>query len=133
MLIVHTYIDFSKGKGLGLFAKVKIEKGSIYWIRNEIFDKVFIQEHVDSLNKLASDHIKIYGVLEVSENWYLCSDNAKYTNHSKTPNTQNHFNKDGIVEYCTALNDIEVGEEILCDYTKSCLTCINGVPFNEVI
>lgn len=132
MLIVETYIDFSEGKGIGLFSNVKIEKGSIYWVRNEIFDKIISQANLDSLNPLASDYIKTFGVLETFENWYLCCDNARFTNHSKNPNTLNHFDKNGLMQYCTVLKNIEVGEEILCDYTKTCLTCINGVNFKEV-
>lgn len=132
MLIIETYLDFIEGKGIGVFSKGFIPKGTKYWIRNEVFDKIIPKDEFATLDKLASDHIKQYGALETSGNWYLCSDNSKFTNHSNFPNTQNHFDSVGIVIFSTTLKDIKVGEEILCDYTKTCLTCSNGVNFKVI-
>lgn len=132
MLTVETYVDCTLTKGVGLFAKKFIAKGSKYWIRNEIFDSVFSPREFELLDTLAADYIKKYGFLETSGNWYLCNDNARFSNHSFNSNSKNHFDKNGIVQYCTASRDIEIGEEIMCNYTEICQTCIDGIDFESL-
>ena len=129
MLIVETYIDVSPGKGIGLFAKEYIAKGSVYWVRDENFDKIFLQNQLEQYPKLASDFIKIHGFLEQTGDWYLCGDNARFSNHSRLPNTENHFDYLGRIQYSIATENISPGNEIFCDYTKTCLTCKDGVSF----
>lgn len=129
MLLIETYIDTSPGKGIGLFAKKDIEKGTKYWLRNEVFDTVITEAQLDSFHKIASDFFTMYGFLEVSGNWYLCNDHARFSNHSETPNTQNHFNAKGLLEYCTISKNIKQGEEIFINYTEICMTCREGVAF----
>jgi SET domain-containing protein len=131
MLLVETYISISSGKGIGLFAKDKIPKGTKYWVRNETFDKVISQTQLNTFNKLASNYIKTYGFQEINFNWYLCGDNARFSNHSIVPNSQNHFDVNGFLQYHSASDEIKPGEEIFCDYREICLTCSNGIEFNE--
>jgi len=132
MLLVETYIEISEGIGIGLYAKNRILKGTKYWVRNEIFDKIISPSQLLRLNKLAINYIKKYGFLEVSGNWYLPGDNDRFTNHSKSSNTLNHFDNGGLLQYATVTKDIEIGEEILCDYSEICLTCKNGVFFEPM-
>ena len=129
MLIVETYLDFSHGKGVGLFAKANILKGTKYWIRNEFFDKIFRPDDFEKLEKISIDYIQKHGFLEISGNWYLCGDNARFTNHSYTPNSENKYDSNNLVEYSYALQDIKIGEEIFCDYTKICEACKDGPIF----
>ena len=131
MLLVETYIDFSPGKGFGLFTKTDLSTGLMYWIRDEVFDKVLTQTQIYLLKKIASDYFTKYGFLEISGNWYLCGDNARFSNHSASPNTQNHFNQFGLLHSCTIYNDIKSGDEILINYTEICQTCKNGIAFPE--
>jgi SET domain-containing protein len=131
MLLVETYIAHSPGKGIGLFSRVAIQKGTIYWVRNEIFDKIISPEQINTFTELAANYIFMHGFKEISGNWYLCSDNARFSNHSKNPNSLNHFDLAGLIEYSYAAKDIASNEEILCDYTNTCQTCINGVPFDD--
>jgi hypothetical protein len=49
MLVVETYLNESKGKGVGIFAKKPILKGDIWWVRNENFDKLITPENIFSL------------------------------------------------------------------------------------
>ncbi len=133
MLLVETYINISPGIGIGLFAKVKIAKETKYWIRNELFDKVISQVQLQSLEKIASDYFMKYGFFEKSGNWYLCGDHARFSNHSKSPNTRNHFNENGLLQYCTTSKIINANEEILIDYTEICLTCRDGVNFSDIL
>lgn len=131
MLLVETYIAHSPGKGIGLFAKASIPKGTIYWVRNEVFDKVISEDQIKVFNDLAADYIVMHGFKEVTGNWYLCGDNARFSNHSREPNSLNRFGEDGLIAHSYAARDIAENEEILCDYTNTCQTCINGVPFDD--
>lgn len=131
MLNVETYLDFSPGKGIGLYSSEFIPKGAVYWVRNEIFDKIISKQEVDELDPLASLYVKKYGFLEKSGNWYLCGDNSRFSNHSRNSNTQNIFNSEGLLTHSIALNDIQIGEEILIDYTEICLACIDNLDFEE--
>lgn len=132
MLLVETFIECTSLKGVGLFAKEFIKRGTTYWVRNESFDRVFTQERLSSLDGFAIRYIEKYGFLETSGDWYLCNDNARFSNHSYDSNSENHCDALGIVQYCTASRDINIGEEILCDYTKVCQTCKNGVDFEPL-
>jgi hypothetical protein len=132
VLLIETYIDISPGKGFGLFSKYIISLGTVFWRRDEAFDKVYLQSQVESFKQVASDYIKIHGFQEVNLNWYLCGDNARFTNHSNDSNSKHHFNSEGLLEYCTASQNIEAGQEILCDYSEICLTCKSGVIFHKL-
>ena len=129
MLLVETYLDISPGKGIGLFAKINIKKGTKYWVRNEVFDKVFSLAELETFNQLTTEYIKFYGFQEKTFCWYLCGDNGRFTNHSSTPNTKNHFDKAGILQYSTVTKNVGIGEEILCDYQDICMTCKNELLF----
>lgn len=133
MLLVETYLDISPGRGIGLFAKFDLNIGTKYWIRNEAFDKVFSISELEALEEIASEYFRKYGFLEVSGNWYLCGDNARFSNHSPVSNTENHFDKNGVIQYSTVSKAIKAGQEIFIDYTQICETCKNGVTFSEAI
>ena len=129
MLLIETEVKNSATQGLGLFALHWVAKGQKYWVRNEEFDRVFTPQGMNAMNELTTGYIKRYGFLEANGNWYLCGDNAKFSNHSKSPNSRSHYDDSGLVKFNTALTDIQAGEEILCDYTEICKTCIDGVDF----
>lgn len=129
MLLVETYLDLSPGKGIGLFAKELIVKGAMYWVRNESFDRVFTQDLILTFEKNVIEFIMKYGFKEVSGNWYLCNDHARFTNHSTTPNSKSVYDKYGIVEYNITCNEIKPGEEIFCDYTEICVASKDGIEF----
>ena len=131
MLIVETYLDKSEGKGIGLFSKNIIKEGHAYWIRNTSFDRLFTMGDVTNLGAQLFDFIKYYGFLEPTGNWYLCVDNARFCNHSMNANTINEFNSQLELQKCIASKDILPGEEILCDYRKTCITCVDELGFND--
>lgn len=132
MLIVETYIDFVKGKGLGLFANENINKGDKYWVRNEEFDKIIPNSILIDFNPMIQKYIKKYGVLEKSNNWYMSIDNSMFTNHSDNPNTDDYFDELGVLQYSFAVIAIKEGEEILCDYRKICRYCSEKLFFNPI-
>jgi len=129
LLIIKTYIDYSPEKGFGLFAKENIPKGTRYWVRNEFFDKVISSLELSFFDDIAIDFIKKYGFLEKSGNWYLCSDNARFSNHSENSNSENYFNSDGLVQYTYSKTRILAGEEILCNYRDICEECREKLKF----
>ena len=132
MLLIETVVKLSPNKGLGLFAKHFIKKGTAYWIRNESFDKVITPENLESLLPIAKEYIERYACLEKNGNWYLCGDNGRFSNHSDISNTRTEFNEDGLVISLKASRDIHPEEEIFCNYTELCHTCIDGVVFKPL-
>lgn len=72
----------------------------------------------DSYNELPNDAktlISHFGYYNSKEGgWCLCGDNARYTNHSTTPNMQ--ACNDTKVLVSIAVKDISVGDEITEDY-----------------
>jgi SET domain-containing protein len=132
MLLIETYVTCTKEKGVGLFANSFIPQGTVYWQRDESFDTLFPPAKMERLKPLSVTYIRKYGFLETSGNWYLCNDNARFSNHCNLPNTQNQFDNTGIVVCGVATKDIQPGEEILCDYREICQTCINGVDFESL-
>jgi len=110
MLTVKTYIDKSAVHGIGLFAAEFIPKDTLIWELNRELDIIISQEEYEKLPPLAKEHFDWFAYY--SENrggWILCFDNAKFVNHSKTPNTYG-------VGDTIALRDIQIGEEITENY-----------------
>ncbi len=107
---VKTYIDKSEIEGIGLFAAEFIPKGTLIWKLSGL-DQELTDEQISQL-----------GLSEIENHYFLryswgkgviifCCDDAKYCNHADTPNTY------GCPEQY-ALNDIQIGEEITCNYVE---------------
>lgn len=114
MLLVETYVDKSTIHGIGLYAKEFIKQGTVIWKFTEGFDQKF---HIDEINKMplpAQHQIFHYGYLSNDSPVYiLCTDNARFFNHSDTPNVIDDDSEEGLV---LAARDINVGEELTCNY-----------------
>jgi len=119
MLTVKTKLREIPGKGIGLIADQKIKKGQSTWTFNSVIDiRVFKKEVPEEMNEFfdtyAVDHGKDYFLLN--------TDNARFTNHSKNPNTKSlGIDKDNV-----ALRDIDKGEELTIDYDE---IDVNGANF----
>lgn len=110
MLLVSTYVARSKIEGNGLFAREFIPKGTLVWEFNPKFDREFTEEDLNNLPEIAKDFVKKYSYKDqVTGNYILSSDNAKFMNHSSNPNIDIN-NK--------ASKDIYPGEEITCNYLE---------------
>lgn len=113
MNLVKTYIDKSPIQGIGLFAGEFIPKHSLLW-KLDYPDILLSDWEVDSIkkdeNKFKWNYLKKYIYKTSNGDWILCSDDARYTNHSNNPNTIVY------IEDQYSLRDIQVGEEITCDY-----------------
>lgn len=117
MLFVKTYLVPSKIEGIGLFAGQNIKKGTITWKFAPGFDLSFSEKEVEDMPPLLQKFMKKYSVLSmISGSYVLCSDDARFTNHSSTPNLES-VRVDGEAEkIAIAKRDIEKGEELTIDY-----------------
>ncbi len=112
-MLVKTRIGPSKIHGIGIFAAQFIKKGTPTWKFQPGFDLKLNQRQLKKLSEpaLACWHHYAYpigGGYEV-----LCSDDARFYNHSKTPNTKINETLDLEV----ASRNIREGEEITSDYS----------------
>jgi len=114
MLLVRTVILPSPIHGIGLFADQYIPANTVIWQFDPKFDVGYTESEFGMLSPSAQQHITKYSYFCAEMNlWVLCGDDARFMNHSDTPNT---FEEPGI--RTIALSDIHPGEEILCDYSQ---------------
>lgn len=113
MLTVKTYIDNSTIHGIGLFAKEFITQGTLVWQLEKGFDIVLNKKEFDELPDNAKQSILFYGHYQEEEGGYvLCSDDARFFNHSTSPNCKSEIGK------TFAIKDINIGEEITDNYIE---------------
>ncbi len=111
MLRIKTKVKENGKKGLGLFADQFVPKGTITWQYDPQFDTNFSQSDVDQLSDVAKEWFMVYAYFDHERGFYvLCSDNQRYINHSEHPNIESTPDCD------VASRDIEIGEELTCDY-----------------
>ena len=118
MLVIKSYIEKSDIEGLGCFSAQKIEKGDIIWFLDPSIDQVFTEDDFkDLLRSQEEEHSSRFKkwAYKRGNNYILCADNAKFFNHSENPNCDDDNDL-----YTLASRDIEIGEEITCDYKKIC-------------
>ena len=119
MLLVKTRIGPSNiaGAGTGLFADQFIQKGTITWRFNPGFDLRLDEDYPASLPEIAREFFYRYAAQDPKTKKYtLCLDNARFYNHSDTPNTCAMGSEVSSDEQDVALRDIEPGEELTIDY-----------------
>lgn len=110
MLVVKTYLDKSPINGIGLFAGEFIPKGKKIWIFTPKLDLAF--KNVQVKSKHIFDYLHKY-CFKHNGHYILCIDDARFINHSETPNAD-----DKTFPYTIAARDIQEGEEITSDYRE---------------
>jgi len=111
MFTIKTRLDKSEIHGMGCISEEFIPKGSVVWRFEPGFDVIISEAEFRKLSEKAKLWISHFGYLNKKEGGYvLCMDDAKYTNHSETPNV------DGSGEVSIAIRDIQIGEEITENY-----------------
>jgi len=125
MTVVKTKLKETKDKGIGLFADEFISKGEIWWKDTPEYDKIITKEEYNSYDVLQREFFDKYDFIKKDGTMYMCVDNARFINHSDTPNTGN------IGDDCLTLRDIQKDEELTCDYRTICETCVNGINFEN--
>lgn len=122
MLLIRTEIRPSKIHGFGCFSLEKVNKYQILWVFDPRIDTRFEVSEMYSLPDAMKEFVKIYGYQEIVngiEVVTFCGDNAKYINHSETPNG---ITSPENYELEIAGMDINIGEEITSNYRSYDLT-----------
>ena len=110
MFKIEVYIKESEGKGLGVFSKNFISKGTIIWEFVEGFDiKVHISD-IDKLSDIQKKFIDKYFWRE-EDYYYSSCDHSTFQNHSSNPNSITDKNGNMVVN-----RDINPDEEIVVNY-----------------
>nr|MDO8117448.1 SET domain-containing protein [Candidatus Sigynarchaeota archaeon] len=94
-----------------MFAVENIPSGTKIWEYKEGFDLVFMPDDLLKLPSWQAQYLEKYCFM-FEQNLFFCVDDARYMNHSETPNAIDRI--DGTY----AIRDIKAGEEITCDYHK---------------
>ncbi len=110
MLLVKTFVNNSSIEGLGLFAAEDIPANTQVWAYHEDFDKVLTEEKFNCLPDWQRDFFKKY-CFSCGDLLYYCIDDARFMNHSRTPNTVDR------PEGTFTARNIRAGEELCCDYS----------------
>lgn len=116
MLLVPTRLAQSQIHGLGVFAAAPIAKGAPVWRFQPGLDMEFTPEIVETLPEHVREFFLRYGYLDRNLNrLILCFDDARFVNHSVTPNIVTDYARDRY-GLDVALRDIAAGEELTMDY-----------------
>src|SRR5882724_10016865 len=109
MLLVPTRLAQSAIHGFGVFAVAAIAEGTPVWRFRPGLDMEFSPEHV-------REFFAHYGYLDRNvKRIVLCFDDARFVNHSDTPNVATDYTQDAY-GLDVALRDIAAGEELTMDY-----------------
>lgn len=122
MLLVRTRLDVSAIDGIGLFANQNIPAGTVVWQFDPTIDQRFNAEMLARLSPGAREQIEKYSYREKHSGLYvLCGDDARFFNHSANPNCLDRYVNDNalddVLDVTIARRDIELGEELTCDYS----------------
>lgn len=116
MLQVETYLNISEIHGVGLFAAEKIPEGTKIWEYTPEIDIILTREQIEFLCDSAKKQLYNFTYINFAGKHVLCADNARFMNHSDSPNTKNigfTLENEGIT---IALKDILKGQEITTNY-----------------
>lgn len=119
MLLVKTYLDKSKieGAGIGLFAKEFIPAGTVIWNYSKLVDRMYSEEEFNKQEGLAKEFLTTY-CFRFNGMFIFCGDNARFFNHSDTPNCCSEGMQQFHLGVTKTLRDIQAGEELTDDYSK---------------
>lgn len=117
MMLVETVTKQSSIHGLGLFADQFIAEGTPTWRFVPGIDQAIHPERIEQIPDLSREWFKRYAYLDIKTGLYvLCADDARYMNHSDSPNVTGDYDLDPVFGVDVAARDIEEGEELTCDY-----------------
>lgn len=109
MLLIETTVGPSEIHGLGCFAAEFVPEGRVIWKLDRRIDQIFYESRLHTFPPSLQTFFQFHGFVSTYF-WRRCvvlsGDNDRFMNHSDTPNVARH----------RATRDIEVGEELTCDY-----------------
>jgi SET domain-containing protein len=116
MLLVPTRLAPSPIHGLGVFAVAPIRQGTAVWRFAAGLDMEFPPDIMPTLLPHVREFFAHYGYLDRNvQRIILCFDDARFVNHSATPNVAADYARDRY-GLDVALRDIAAGEEITMNY-----------------
>ncbi len=130
MLLVRARVGVSRIHGFGLIAAEHIRKDQIVWEMREGFDLCFSAEDLTALSEAAREQVVHYcdGDIDPENSLHILSaDDARFTNHSDSPNTAS---ADG-GRVTVALCDIHPGEEITWRYHSDSSVSVSDIAFPD--
>lgn len=130
MLLVKTKIGLSNVHGMGLFADEFIPKGTPIWEFTEGFDLRCQEQDLTRLSEATQEQFLNYCYhSSVDGSYILCFDDARFFNHSHTPNVKSIDSPKHTEGMDIALRDIQPGEELTCDCREFDIDCANGMEW----
>lgn len=128
MLLVKTKIGPSPIAGIGLFADKFIPKGAYIWRFKKGFDIRVDTDYPARLPEPAKTYFSTYAYQNPETLKYiLCADDARFFNHSDTPNTRCVEDPDDEDTADIAARDINPGEELTVDYREFDMNPFYGI------
>jgi SET domain-containing protein len=119
MFLVKTKIGQSEIHGIGLFADQFIPANTLVFEEGDFTIKFSIEKY-NSLPEVQKHFLDVYSYLRDGF-YHLSLENDRFMNHSENPNTY----EDGPKTF--ALKDIQIGEELTCDYNVICEDYKKGI------
>jgi SET domain-containing protein len=117
MLLVKTKLGLSTIEGVGLFADQDIEKGQLIWVFNAVVDTLIDPDELAWVSPVSAELLRKYTYMDTELNrLVLCGDDARFFNHSDTPNCDEHGV--GFKGTTIANQYIPKGTELTCDYKR---------------
>lgn len=116
-MLVKTRKRQSAIHGIGLFAAQFIPEGTPTWEFTPGIDQAIHPQMLERFPTHARPWFLTYAYLDIRSGLYvLCADDARYMNHSETPNVRGDYEREPVFGLDLAARDIEPGEELTCDY-----------------
>jgi hypothetical protein len=116
MFFIRTHVGPSLIHGIGVFASEHVAAGEVVWRFDQTFDRTFSQAQFDEASSSMQAFLEMYAyrAIDLSGDWVLSGDHARFLNHSDRPNTiETPFESKAAVT-------IAAGDEITCDYGAFC-------------
>ncbi len=115
MLLVSTYVGKSDIEGVGVFAAMRIPRGTLIWRLNPDFDRVIPASSYEDMPDVMKELLDRYAYPSPDQPGHLVYevDNGRFMNHAEDPNADFSAFGGGY-----ATRDICAGEEITCDYRQ---------------
>lgn len=126
VLLVKTRLGLSNIHGIGLFADEFIPQGTVVWKFHPVIDVRLTEKEIEQLSPPSQEQTRKYTYREKQTGLYvLCGDDARFFNHSATPNCLDIFiNTEE--DLTIAHTNINPGEELTCDYALFDLDLVEG-------
>lgn len=111
MFHVPTYLSESSIHGIGVYTPEPIPAGTVVWDYHPDVDWRLAPEELVDFPEPFRSELRRWCYLDAESGQYvLCGDNAKFMNHSTSPNCDDSGAR------TVAARDIAAGEELTCDY-----------------